>query len=449
MGRKERISVKVRYSMLFACAFALLFLFAGCGKDDESTEDPSTLYVPSDEFSITFSDYNPMEETYDFNVLRLYDKLEGEPLSFEIEAYDKNNRELTVKKYDGDGTVPYEYKRYIYRFNDKEALWVGTHCYEDGSEYIDYLWSDISSGVKTYRGIGVDSSLDDIIRAYPEDLYYLSRNELGDEAGTTAMAEYKDKSGKFVSSAAYYNCAYFYQPFEDNDVRDIHFYMRDGKVAAIEIFSPFELRHVYSGERSNENLVLKPSEKEMTFKTEAAAKGDYTIHPTWEDLSLFTAAETLPEPAVFKYDLLRLDASIPQSDKVNAIACGDKLLNYIAQVESGNGISYIKDTHYQNWSIRCHTEQYRDVIAFVIDEKYGVYEAGAGSSMTVFYYDAKTCNWISKEEYANRCSVDKDKIVKLYNADLPYEDMAAYNIYDTEFYVDANGKTVIGYTYSV
>lgn len=260
------------------------------------------------------------------------------------------------------------------------------------------------------------------------------------------MDGYEDENGKTDSKIAYCDSAYYYQPFEDNDIRDIHFYMRDGEVVAIEMFSPFELRHVYGTDR-DEALVLKPSDQEMTFKTETAAKGTHTIQPTWGDLGL-AVLDTLPAPAVFSYDLLRLDASIPQSDKVNALACGEQLMNYIKQVESGSGAEYIKATHFQNWSIRCHTEQYRDVIAFVIDSQYGIYEAGAGRSLTVFYYDAKTCDWISKEEYANRCSIDKDNVVQLYNAELPYENMEAYNIYDTEFYVDANGKTVVGWTYS-
>ena len=48
-----------------------------------------------------------------------------------------------------------------------------------------------------------------------------------------------------------FDCAYAWQPYtrENNDCRDITFYLRDGAVAAIEIASPYELRYVHGYDR--------------------------------------------------------------------------------------------------------------------------------------------------------------------------------------------------------
>ncbi|MDD2216958.1 MAG: hypothetical protein PHW03_03790 [Eubacteriales bacterium] len=447
MGKNRRVNAIGRLCILIALMLALSLFITGCKGDKEDEGYSFENYTPSDEFSMTFfKGKNDNSERYEYNVLGLYNEIEGQPLTFELQAYDKSNIKAETETYDGDGMVPYEYKRYIYKFNDKDELWVGTHLYEDGHEFIDYIWTDISYGIKTYRGISVGSSFEDLRLAYPEDLYVLPLDEIGSESGTTALAEVDNQKGKAKSKKSGYDGAYFYQPFEDNDVRDIHFYMREGKVAAIEMFSPFELRNVYSGARSDKNLVNKPSDTDIEFKTEIAATGDHSIPVSWEDLGLGNA-ENSPQPAQFKYNLLRLDASVPQSSIVNEAACGEALMRYVSLVENGKGLEYVKDTHLQHFEIQCKVEKYRDVIAFVISERYGLYQAGGGRSLTVFYYDADKCNWISKEEYVERCSVNKDKIVDLNNKDLPYENMEAYNIYDVDFYVTAQGKIVVGATY--
>ena len=94
--------------------------------------------------------------------LFLYEKYQGE----------LNGGEVTV--YDGDGMTPHKYKRYWDSF-ETGNLEIGTHYYEpDGVEYISYLWSDIE-GVKTHRNISVGSAEEDILSAYPEDLYYVDQ----------------------------------------------------------------------------------------------------------------------------------------------------------------------------------------------------------------------------------------------------------------------------------
>ncbi len=36
---------------------------------------------------------------------------------------------------------------------------------------------------------------------------------------------------------------------ETNEIRDITFYMKDGRIAAMESIEPYELRHVYGYDR--------------------------------------------------------------------------------------------------------------------------------------------------------------------------------------------------------
>ena len=141
--------------------------------------------------------------------------------------------------FDGDGMTPHKYKRYWDSF-ETGNLEIGTHYYEpDGVEYISYLWSDIE-GVKTHRNISVGSAEEDILSAYPEDLYYVDQ-----ESASPGFMELRDKKD------FNYDYAYTWQPFtaESNDIRDITFYIKEGKVVSIEMISPFELRYVYGYDR--------------------------------------------------------------------------------------------------------------------------------------------------------------------------------------------------------
>ena len=154
-------------------------------------------------------------------------------------------------EFDGDGLKPYAYKRY-WSGDPGERRMVGTHHYElDGLEYIDYLWSDVP-GVKTARGVSVGSSEQELLTAYPEDLYYISRGEALSERvlGVYEIPEAGfDESAMEVKEEFEFDFAYCWQPFEDNDCRDVTFYFRDGSVCAVEAVSPFELRHVYGFDR--------------------------------------------------------------------------------------------------------------------------------------------------------------------------------------------------------
>lgn len=192
-------------------------------------------------YEFHFSDRYDYRITKDFSLL-LYGK--DSPMSDTILLFEKYQNVMdTVKEYlfHGDGMVPYMYKRYWYNL-EKGNLMIGTHYYEpDNVEYISYLWSDIE-GVKTNKDIVVGSTEKELLSAYTDDLYYLDKEEAftgSDGLSAIALIEYD------------FDYAYMWQPFtpETNELRDITFYIKSGKIVAIEIIEPFELRHVYEYDR--------------------------------------------------------------------------------------------------------------------------------------------------------------------------------------------------------
>jgi len=120
-------------------------------------------------------------------------------------------------------------------------------------EYISYLWSDIE-GVKTNKNVSVGNTEEVLLSAYPHNLYYLDKEEAFSEIGLTALGIIEYSEGKLtetINEKYDFDYAYMWQPFtrENNEVRDITFFIRNGKIAAIEAISPFELRHVYGYDR--------------------------------------------------------------------------------------------------------------------------------------------------------------------------------------------------------
>jgi len=155
-----------------------------------------------------------------------------------------------IYEYDGDGMTDHRYKRYLYTV-DNGSMVIGTHYYEvDSAEFIDYLWTDAIGAGRTDTGIAVGSSEAEVLDAYTgtQALYLLSKEELPDDEGLTMFDYIYDYDSLMYKEDRYdFDCAYFYQPFtpETNDIRDIHFYIKDGVVAAVEMMYPFELRNVY------------------------------------------------------------------------------------------------------------------------------------------------------------------------------------------------------------
>lgn len=136
---------------------------------------------------------------------------------------------------DGDGMTPYQLKRYKQDGPDG-SLVVGVHAYPlDEVEYISYLWTDRPE-VWTDWYIGVGESEEDLLWSY---------------WGRANLRLIKKEKAELDWMSAHstwdFDELYVWQPFtpENNDVRDITFYMKDRKVAAIEMTVPYELRYVY------------------------------------------------------------------------------------------------------------------------------------------------------------------------------------------------------------
>lgn len=290
--------------------------------------------------------------------------------------------------------------------------------------------------------------VESLIKAYPENLYELPKEELGNSAGTAMSGLWDDQGNDLSKDKSVYDGAYVYQPAGDDDARDIRFYTIADSIVAIELFSPAERRNFSAETNLEQHLTIKPSNEAMEFKTTIEAEGEHQIPVTWADLgNVWDESAEEPASAEVKYKLIKLDQQIPQSEIVNGWTCSDALMSYVELVESGRGIEYVQEARYLYLDVECKVERYKDVIAVVIEGHYGLYEGCGGQSFTVFYYDANTCNWISAEEYADRCGIDKDTIVKLYNQELSYLDMEAYNIYDAEFYINAEGEVIIGWNW--
>lgn len=233
----------------------LLCVLAACSKPMPSADDPaaSDRVIARDKPTIPENAAEGIDSLYDFRFSERYgDRVSGnfslilpEGTGFHrdrlclLEKYENKTPPVSVYSYDGEGMAPHMYKRYWYTFETGGSLLVETDFYEpDSVEYVSYFWTD-AEGAKTNQGIGVGSTETALLSAYTEDLYYLDLDDA--EPAMVKYAEDHDAGFEF-------DHAYAWQPFttENNDIRDITFYIKDGKVSSIEVAEPFELRYVYA-----------------------------------------------------------------------------------------------------------------------------------------------------------------------------------------------------------
>lgn len=190
-----------------------------------------------------------MEYLFDFSFSDRYDKNIKEDFSLEFsdegnfqgcrlalleKSIDKvDNTEM--REYSSDGMAAYSsMRRYFY----SDGVIIGTHRYEqDNVEYISYLWTN-RPGSKTITGIEVGSTEESVMEAYPQNLYFIPEGQSEEDALSFKEADIFSLD---------FDYAFAWQPFttDSNEIRDITFYLKDGKVTSIEMMQPFELRYVY------------------------------------------------------------------------------------------------------------------------------------------------------------------------------------------------------------
>jgi len=256
-----------RNVLISALVIMLLYQFIACSRptlpdkiivlDEEIVNDSPTVPENVPEginylYEFRFSERYDGRITGDFSLV-FSDK--ASPISDTLFLLEKHHNEMHALKeylYDGDGMVPHMHKRYWYTFK-KGDLMIGTHYYEpDNVEYISYLWSDIE-GVRTNKNVAVGSAEKELLYAYTDDLYYIDKDEALSETGLSAISIIGYDEGNLTELDENYDFdyAYLWQPFtsETNEIRDITFYIKGGKVVAIEVIEPYELRHVYGYDR--------------------------------------------------------------------------------------------------------------------------------------------------------------------------------------------------------
>ncbi|MBE6036991.1 MAG: hypothetical protein E7223_05205 [Clostridiales bacterium] len=265
-----------------------------------------------------YSLYLPDGALPDTKVLTLYQE-------FVAPASQAN---ASVQTLSGDGMVPHEYK--LYRYDSQGGtLQLETHFYEpDQLEFLSSILttlpgSSLAFGDPAQSSVTIGSSEDAVLKAFPEHLYYL---ETGSRQVTTKGELMVDRNGAPVE----YDSLFFYQPYQNNDGRDITFYMRNGKVVCMELCSPFELRYVYGVDR--EAALVRNGRKPVppvtvAYASEALLSGlefrDFTVDDSEYSVQLlFTAQEDLTDlrfsSLTYETGSLAIDQTLEAFDTLSA-----------------------------------------------------------------------------------------------------------------------------------
>ena len=210
--------------------------------EDERPSVPDRKWSIKDYFDFTFTERYDDKKDMAFSLtlpkekddpIVLYDRF-----SYDTSVYKRfaSGGKKYVYRSENDGLTAYDSKKYLYISNNGTFLALETDYYEpEDREYVSCVRTN-APGAATDRGIAVGSSGKEVLAAYTEDIYHLTKEQ-------TEMYPIENEPS-FA-----FDYAIVWQPFtpETNDTRDITFYMKDGKVVVIEIMQPFELRYVYGG----------------------------------------------------------------------------------------------------------------------------------------------------------------------------------------------------------
>ena len=243
--------------MALVLALSVAAGFSACGSDaPEAPDDIENVSVQSDRPTVPESKRS-IEHYFDFTFTERYDERVDRAFSMTLPEekdspvilYDRFSYDtdafkefVSGEKYlsisDNDGLTAYDSNKFLYMAEDGSYLVVKTDYYDlDDREYISCIRTNVE-GAETDRGVKVGSSEEELLDAYygDYDFYYLTKEQ------TERYPVEKEPDFAF-------DYAFTWQPFtpETNDIRDITYYISDGKVSVIEIMSPYELRYVYGG----------------------------------------------------------------------------------------------------------------------------------------------------------------------------------------------------------
>ncbi|MBQ3107408.1 MAG: hypothetical protein IJC68_02210, partial [Firmicutes bacterium] len=168
----------------------------------------------SDNFGFTF----PENANLPRSVLKLFEK------------YSDPKATPKIGQQDSSALEPHKSKLYHYAL-PTGYIQILTDYYEpDSVEYLDAIFSS-APGTKTLRDVGVGDTEASLLSIYRENLYFIA------DSDTTLWG---------LDFA--YDYLYLYQIFtyESNEIRDIQFFIKDGKVSGILMQMPFELTYVYT-----------------------------------------------------------------------------------------------------------------------------------------------------------------------------------------------------------
>ncbi|QHI71200.1 outer membrane protein assembly factor BamD [Aminipila terrae] len=259
--------------------------------------------------------------------------------------------------------------------------------------------------VKTNRGIGVGNTAEELFKAYGIDNLVFSSKNFGGEWFNSFAEEQK-----LLKDNDNWTCFGF--TGKDTTQNYIAFYMKEGKVTAIEMGTGFD---------------YKPFEKkEIQYPLE--------VEPLIND--------HIDEPSVMKYDveLPKVKSSVNGSDNLNALIQLDfqKIIEYS---QKGKYEPDVNNYSYPWVEINYSVSNLNGVAVLNIFTKYSS-AAGSGSSSEVksYYYDTTCGARLSEEAALFKMGYSKENIIKYFKFFWP-EDYKDYGD-ESQFYFDKTGEPV-------
>ncbi|MDR1247242.1 MAG: hypothetical protein LBK57_09475 [Clostridiales Family XIII bacterium] len=290
---------------------------------------------------------------------------------------------------------------------------------DDALEVVVYMCTDVWREPTTYRGVAVGFSEKELLRLYPDDLYYLDK----DEASGSNEIYLRNKD---------FDRAYFYRP-NDQTANDITFYIKDGEISFIEMTAAYERRYAYGGAADFENLVNKPTDEKSEFTVETAAEFYKELELLEDTEDAFTARISIKIPVVSE--------STAHADAINSTTYSDYYIDMIDQFKTGDfSVLYPGPERYAEYSIDYEVHTWNGAAALMINSTYFLENAGGGWNRTVWYYDCDTGNVMSARQYARKCGVDEAAIIKQYNDNSAFD--CINSVYEANFYIDETGDIV-------